>query len=319
MKTDLEAAAELLSSAQQVLVMGHRNPEGDCIASTVAMGLICDRLGLAVTLYNDDPVPENLLAMPGSDRLVDKVETGTTFDLAVVVDCGALDRIGRGTSLLEGLPILNLDHHVTNTFFGHVNLVRPEASSATEVVHELGEQLGLAMDPSLAEVIYWGVLTDTGSFHYSNATAKAFHLAGDLVSRGVDPWAVSSYLYENQPIARLRLLAAALQTLEVGPPGTYASIVLSEETFRLTGAGSDLTDGLINYPRSLRGVEIAVQFREIERHHYKISLRSKGAIDVGALASRFGGGGHRNASGLELRGTLEEVKVQLYTAILDLC
>jgi phosphoesterase RecJ-like protein len=167
----------------------------------------------------------------------------------------------------------------------------------------------------VATNIYVAVLTDTGSFHYSSSSPEAFEVAGEMVRRGVDPWAVAERVYETQSANRLRLLGRVLDSLEVSSGGKVASITTMRETLREFAAGKDALEGFINYPRSIVGVEVAVSFREEEGDVFRVSFRSKGRVDVSAVAARFGGGGHRNAAGCTVPGALPDVKRKVLEAL----
>jgi phosphoesterase RecJ-like protein len=167
----------------------------------------------------------------------------------------------------------------------------------------------------VATNIYVAVLTDTGSFHYGSSSPEAFEVAGEMVRRGVDPWAVAEQVYETQSALRLRLLGRVLGSLEVSPDGKVACIVTMRSDLREYAAGKDALEGFINYPRSIVGVEVAVSLREEEGDVFRVSFRSKGRVDVSAVAARFGGGGHRNAAGCALPGPLADVKKRVFEAL----
>ena len=165
-------------------------------------------------------------------------------------------------------------------------------------------------------------LSDTGSFRYSNADAEAFRVAGEMIALGVNPWDVAAGLYENQPELRMRLLALALQTLTISSCGRYGSVSVTTEMYNATGARAEHTDGFVNYPRSIHGVEVGLFFRQIGPDQFKVGFRSKGRIDVGAISREFGGGGHHNAAGAQLAGALDSVRSTVFQRVdqlLDSC
>ncbi len=170
----------------------------------------------------------------------------------------------------------------------------------------------------MAVCIYTAIISDTGSFRYSNANPEAFAVAGEMVEKGVDVWSVSSALYENQEERRLRLLAEVLPTLEVSRCGRLAAICSTLEMMKRTGTGAEQTDGFINYPRSVAGVEVAIYFREVEKGRFKVGFRSKGNVDVGSLARVLGGGGHHNAAGAVVEGSIDEIKPMVFGRVADL-
>lgn len=313
---DFSGVIAAVKAATNIVVVGHLNPDGDCVCAMSSAAMACRALGKNVALYNESPIPTNLMFLPGASTITQTFPQGC--DLAVVVDCGDLERTGKGQQYLQGMKMVNIDHHETNPFFGAVNVVVTEASSTGELIHDLCEFAGIPITPDLAKVIYCSIVSDTGSFHYDNATPHAFNVAAKMVALGVKPWEIASHLHENQPIERLTLLRMALETLYVSPRSDFASIDVTRKMLETSGASSDLVDGLINYARSLKGVEVAIQFRENKDQTYKVSFRSKGAINVARISQEFGGGGHHNAAGCTLPGPLEQVKAAMYAKVDEL-
>jgi phosphoesterase RecJ-like protein len=272
-------------------------------------------MGKTATVLNADPVPGNLLFLPGADTVVFE-EDGSRYDVAVVLDCGSPERTGRVAPELRKCPLLvNIDHHRTNGDRGELSLVDPDAAATGLLIHRVLSAMGYDICLDVATNIYVAVLTDTGSFHYSSSSPEAFEVAGEMVRRGVDPWAVAERVYETQSAHRLRLLGRVLDSLEVSAGGKVASITTMRETLREFAAGKDALEGFINYPRSIVGVEVAVSFREEEGDVFRVSFRSKGRVDVSAVAARFGGGGHRNAAGCTVPGAFPDVKRKVLEAL----
>jgi phosphoesterase RecJ-like protein len=272
-------------------------------------------MGKTATVLNADPVPANLLFLPGADTVV-FAEDGSTYDVAVVVDCGSPERTGRVAQELLKCPLLvNIDHHRTNGDLGELSLVDPDAAATGLLVHRILSAMKYEIGLDVAINIYVAVLTDTGSFHYGSSSPEAFEVAGEMVRRGVDPWAVAEQVYETQSVQRLRLLGRVLDSLDVASDGRVACITTLCEDLREFASGKDALEGFINYPRSIVGVEVAVSFREEEGGVIRVSFRSKGRVDVSAVAARFGGGGHRNAAGCTVPGTLADVKKRVLEAL----
>ncbi len=200
--------------------------------------------------------------------------------------------------------------------FGDIYYVDTDACATGVLIYRLLQAAGHPISLDVATCIYTTILSDSGSFRYSNANPEAFQVAGEMVGFGVDPWSIASGLYESQEFVRLRLLALALPTLRVSDCGLYASIAVSLEMYEQAEANAEATDRFINYPRSIRGVEVAIFFRQINDHSFKVGFRSKGNIDVGALARAMNGGGHHNAAGATVDGTLESVQGWVYDRVL---
>lgn len=309
MRGDLSAIRRVLREKDRFLIACHENPEGDAIGSELALALALRKMGKTATVLNADPVPGNLLFLPGAGTVV-FAEDGSKYDVAVVVDCGSPDRTGAlvGKELRKCPLLVNIDHHRTNGDRGDLSLVDPEAAATGLLIHRVLSAMGCEIGLDVATNIYVAVLTDTGSFHYGSSSPEAFEVAGEMVRRGVDPWAVAEQVYETQSAGRLRLLGRVLDSLEVYADGRVACITTMREDLREFAAGKDALEGFINYPRSIVGVEVAVSLREEEGGVFRVSFRSKGRVDVSAVAARFGGGGHRNAAGCTVPGTLADVK-----------
>ncbi len=302
-----------LRAGRRFLVASHVTPEGDTIGSQLALCLALQDMGKSVVAYNQDPIPRNIRFLPYAENIVNQIDPEATFDAAIVVDSADLSRVGPafGAVLPRCGTLINVDHHKTNTGFGDLCFNDPNASATGEVVYRLLKAIPVTITHEIAVNLYVTILTDTGSFHYTNSTPEAFRIAGELVSLGVRPWSVAEKIYESNPAARLRLLARVLDTLEVPPPGTIASITVTRAALEAAGCTADLTDGFINFPRSIEGVEVAIMYREEGPGLYKVSFRSRGNVDVAAIASQFGGGGHRNAAGCVVAGSLAEVKAKV--------
>jgi phosphoesterase RecJ-like protein len=312
---DLDAIARAIRGNDRFLIACHENPEGDAIGSELALALALRRMGKTATVLNADPVPSNLRFLPGADTIVFE-DDGSAYPVSVIVDCGSPDRTGRVGEVLSRSPLqINIDHHKTNGSYGHLRLIDPSAAATGLLVHRLLASMGEPIGLDVALNIYVAVLTDTGSFHYSSATPEAFRVAGEMVALGIDPWKVSEQLFESQEADRVRLLGRVLDSLALSSSGRFASITTTLADLAEFRATRDFLEGFINYPRSIAGVEVAVSFREEGDAEWRVSFRSKGRVDVADVAARFGGGGHRNASGCSVRGELPEVRRRIFEAL----
>ncbi len=312
-----------IKKGRKFLTVSHVSPEGDAVGSLLGITLALRSLGKDVTAYLEDPVPGTFDFLPGAETIVHSLEGAGPFDATFAVDCGQKERLGRGfTELKEPGTIINIDHHATNDRFGDVNVVEPDASAAGELVYDLVKAASIKITRDIATNLYVAIHTDTGSFRYSSATADSFTKAGELVRAGVNPWDISRRVYENYPARKYRLLGLVLSTLDIiktseDKDSDIATLVVTMDMFRKAGAEKDLADGFVNYARGIEGVGVGVLFREISTSEYKVSMRSKGDVDVAEIAMHFGGGGHRNAAGCALKGSLEEVKARVISAIRD--
>lgn len=310
----LDAIVPLLGSATRFLVASHESPDGDAIASTLALSNALREMGKDVVAFNRDGVPGDYRFLPGWEQVVTSVPIDAVFDVGFVLDAGELRRAGK--ELRSCCRVLvNIDHHPESENFGDIYWVDPQASATGALIYRLLQAAAWPISLEVATCLYTTILSDTGSFRYSNADPEAFRVAGAMVALGVDPWAIASGLYESQEEVRLRLLGLALPTLTVAPCGTFAAITVTTEMLTATGATAEHTDRFINYPRSVRGVEVAIFFRQLGANRFKVGFRSKGTVDVGTLARKLGGGGHHNAAGAEVEGSLPTIRELVFTQV----
>lgn len=316
---DLATAAGLIREADRILFFLHISPDGDSIGSTLAMVHALRRAGKQAIGVGVDPVPRNYQFLPGWDSLfVPWQDVQGEWDLACFLDCGDMERVG------DGLPIvarasrtLNVDHHTTNTVYGQHNYIDYTAAAVGELAYLLIRELGLPIDQTIATCLYTSIVADTGGFKYDSTRPRTHRIAAELLEAGAQPYEVATALFENESMARMALLAHALATLQVDPTGQIASLYVTREMLEQTGAGDEDVEGLVNYARSVTGVEVGVIFRETTDGRVRVGLRSRRRVDVGAVAFQFGGGGHARASGCGFGGgaTMEEVRTKVLSAI----
>lgn len=308
----INSIIEAISENSTFLITTHENPDGDAVGSSLALANYLKRLGKEVTVYYCDPLPDIYAFLPLAETVVNAIPA-RCYDVCFVLDVGEFRRAGPEVGAFKGIgKFINVDHHLACDNFGAINLIDPQASATGALVYRIIKAAGHDIDYETALCIYTAVITDTGSFRYSNANPEAFSIAGEMVAKGVNAWSIAEKLYESQPQKRLELLALALSTLYVSPRGDFASIAVTLDMYDKTCANAELTDGFVNYPRSIRGVEVAVFFREIKSGLFKVGFRSKGKVDVSALAAAFGGGGHHNAAGCTVASSLEEVRRDVF-------
>ncbi len=310
-KESMKRIAKLLKENDNFVITAHVNPEGDAIGSELAVYYMLKKLGKKCILVNQDDVPDNLKFLEGSELIKKELPRGINPDIAVIVDCPVLERTGRVAKYLNDIKcIVNIDHHVSNEFFGDFSWVESKCSSAGEMLYELSKEMGLDMGIDFATAIYTAIVTDTGMFNYANTSGDTHRIAGELLEKGVDPSVVHSEVYENKTVPEVMLLAKALSSLQFEEKGRFASIAIDREMYELAEDEDVSTAEFINYPRSIKGVEVAAFFKENEktRGYINVSFRSSGKIDVNAIASRLGGGGHKRASGCLVKGSLREAK-----------
>ena len=316
---DVPAIVAALADARRVLVTMHRFPDGDALGSALGLAQALREWGKQPTVYSADPVPTVFRFLPGAERVVDRVGAAERFDVSVSCDAGDAHRLGPDFPGPERRGLLvNLDHHPTTPRFGDLNLLDPGAASVGVLVHRLLVAAGRPPSRDTALALFVSLVTDTGSFRYANAGPEAHRLAASLLETGIDPWDVTSRIYESQPPERLALLSRVLGTLAVECGGRLASIAVTRAMREEAGTDEEIEGGFVAYPRSIAGVEVAICFREAEGDLVRVSLRSRGGADVSAIAARFGGGGHRQAAGCALAGRLPEIRERVLAAARDL-
>jgi phosphoesterase RecJ-like protein len=316
---DPKQALARLRAASRLLITSHAAPDGDAIGSELGLAELARALGIPSTIVNRDPNPAALSFLPGiADVLVSPelpANYARDFDLAVVLECPGLDR--PGLAGLDRLPTINIDHHLENDRYGEVNYVDEEAPAVGVMVLEMALSAGIRVTPTMATNLYTALVTDTGDFRYSNATQRAFAAGAHLVAAGARPHVIAEALWEHVPERIMRLTADVLETLELLADGQVALVWADRAMLERTGAHPEDTENLINLPRSIDGVRVAVMLKAFKDGAVRVSLRSRDDTDVQAVARRFGGGGHRNAAGCTVPGTLETARAAVLAAVLD--
>lgn len=316
-----EALIDAIRGGHRFLISSHVNPDGDAVGSEVGLSRLLRRLGKGATIWSLDPIPPLFTPLPGTERIHTGEEPPagfpTTYDHVITLECTELERCGLPG--LDALPVLNIDHHLGNGHYGAVNWVDSAAPAVGEMVLRLARALRLEPDPDIATALLMTIVSDTGGFRFSNATPAAFESAADLVRLGGDPERIAGWLYESRPLTSIRLLAEMLTTLEVDPgEPRVATAVLTDAMFQRAGASPADTEGLVDYPRSIAGVEAAALLRQVDEQRWKVSLRSRGEIDVQTIALQHDGGGHRNAAGCFVSGEADEARHTIVAELTEL-
>ncbi len=294
-----------IKKADNILLVAHINPDGDALGSELSLYPILKKMGKKVIVFNaTKPLPDYLDFLPNFNKVTDKLPKKT--DLTISFDCGSFDRLG-----LEEKPsfLINIDHHVSNTNYGDINLIEPNHASASEVVYDVLKANNIEIPTDTAVCIYTALVTDTGSFQYESVNDKVFECAADLVRCGVKPDFISKMLFQRDRLSRLRLLAKAYDTIEMCCDGKAAFVEVTKEMMEITGAIKEDTDTIVNSVRAIAPVEVACMLRE-EDDGIKISLRSKNYADVSKIAQKYGGGGHIRAAGATLKNQFDFEKVK---------
>ncbi len=304
----------LRSEKGSILILTHENPDGDALGSALALYLFLKKQGKNVFVGCKDRIPHFLDFLPHSDEVI-SLPDGNFYDIGIIVDSAGFYRAGVDVKVARRIRI---DHHVGGEFYGRYDYIDPKASATASLVYELIASWDESLiDGEIATCIYTGLATDTGFFRYSNTTEYTFELAKKLVHYGADPNYVYRMFSERESINKMKLISKVLETLTLYEDGMVAGVTIYDRFFKETGTDYSDSEGLVNYPRSIEGVEVAFALIEKpEEGVWKVSLRSKENVDVSKIAERLGGGGHKYASGAKIRaGSYEEALEKLLTEI----
>jgi len=303
-KTEIRDA---ILGRRRFLISSHARPDGDSIGSQLAMAYALEALGKEVHIVNADPAPEHYMEFPGVDRIeIARSIERSDADALIVMESGDLTRTG--VSGLEGRFTINIDHHQGNTNYGSLNWVDESAAACGEMVFDLIEALGVPLTIEIATHVYLAILTDTGSFHYSNITPKTFDISRRTVLAGVNPAAMARRVFDQNSFGKLKLIGALLAEMDLLDGGRLAAMYLNDDIMNATGTTYNDTEGLINLPLTAREIQAVVFFKLGADGDVHVSMRSKYDVDVRSVAARHGGGGHKNAAGFKVAGPLNAVR-----------
>ncbi len=304
---------KILKEKNSFLIVTHKNPDGDAIGSSFALYNVLKELGK--TVYIEIPTkPAYIYDFLEDYSIVEITSNSKDVEVVIALDSAEMHRCGLEKDYIKDKLLINIDHHKTNPGYGDINLIEPDAAAVGCIVYEILKINNFPITKKTAEYLYLSILTDTGSFRYSSTTPKTFKIAAELLEKGVEPWYIASNVYEREVPETYKLLALTLDTLELHLGGKLALLYTTQDMFKKTNTTADNTESFVNYARSIRGVEVGVFLREDEQCVFKISIRSKGNVDVSEIATRFEGGGHKNAAGGTIRAPLEEAKQKIIEA-----
>ena len=318
--TQIEAIRDEIFRRRRFLITSHARPDGDSIGSQLAMAYALDALGKQVRIVNADAAPDHYQEFPGMDRIeiaasVDRPDV----DAVIVMECSDLRRTG--VTGLEAEFLINIDHHAGNALYGTINWHDESAAACGEMVFSVIQALGVTMTEEIATHIYLAILTDTGSFHHSNITPRTFDICRQCVEAGVTPAVMARRVFDSNSFGKLKLIGALLDDMELADEGRLAVLHLDDEMLAATGSTHNDTEGLINLPLTAREIQAVVFFKATDTGDVRVSMRSKYDVDVRKVANEFGGGGHKNAAGFTVSGSLSDVRAgiveRLVQAIAD--
>ncbi|MEP7308661.1 MAG: bifunctional oligoribonuclease/PAP phosphatase NrnA [Acidobacteriota bacterium] len=297
---------DAIATRQRFVLCSHARPDGDSIGSQLAMAYALRALGKHVSVVNRDAAPAPMMVFPGVPEIEIAGRVDGAFDAAIIMECSDLARTG-----VEGLDqyfLINIDHHPGNSGYGQINWFDATAAACAELVYDVIGALGVPLSVEIATHVYLAILTDTGSFHYSGISPGTFDICREALIAGVDPVLVARSVYDSNSMGRLRMLGAVLNAMQVDDTGRVAVVFLDQAMAQAAGGTYEDTDGLVNMPLTVKEIQAVVFFKQAEGDEYRVSIRSKGNIDVGAVAKEFGGGGHKNAAGCTVRGGIDSLR-----------
>jgi phosphoesterase RecJ-like protein len=311
----LSQVVELIESKRRFAITSHMRPDGDSLGSSLGLCWLLRALDKDVEVIMRDPVPHAYRQLPGADDVRVTPAVDRPYHAVFVIECSDITR--PGLLNLEEQYVVNIDHHSTTALFGTINWIDSTASAVGEMVYNLCKATGVRVTREIAECVYTALITDTGSFHYSNTTERTFKVASELVRTGVRPAKTAEAVFASYPWSRIQLLGEVLSTARRDQSGRVACMRQPLGMQKNMQVSEESTDGFVNYPLTVAEVEAVALFKECEPGVYRTSLRSKGDVNVARVAEKFGGGGHRNAAGCTLKGTWEEVETEIMALLHD--
>ncbi|MDQ2745685.1 MAG: bifunctional oligoribonuclease/PAP phosphatase NrnA [Acidobacteriota bacterium] len=305
----LSQVVELIENKQSFAITTHVRPDGDGVGSSLGLCWLLRSLGKKAEIVLRDPIPVSYATLPGADEVKQVSEVNGKYDAVFVIECSDLARPG-----IDGLNAqftVNIDHHSTSEHFGTINWIDQTASAVGEMIYNLCKAIGGRISKDIAECLYLAIVSDTGSFHFSNTTDRTLKVASELIKVGVKPAAVSEVIYNSYPWSRIELMRQVLDTVRRDATN---KIAVMRQTLAMADTAESVdgdNNGFVNIPLAAKDIEAVLYMREVKPDAYRCSLRSKGDINVARVAEKFGGGGHRNASGLRVEGDWDELEAEI--------
>ncbi|OIP89992.1 MAG: hypothetical protein AUK24_05300 [Syntrophaceae bacterium CG2_30_49_12] len=305
----LSRIIDIINSYQVFLITSHVRLDGDALGSELALYHMLRRMKKEAVVYNQDETPQNYRFLPGNEIIVQQLPPLGEFDAAFVLDCSELERVGEAANKIGRIKrIIAIDHHISRGAFCEIAYIDHQASSTGELLYRFAEHMALELTEEMATNLYAAIMTDTGGFRYGSTRQSTLTAAGNLLGKGADPQWIAENIYESKPLAKIKLLMNVLETMTFDLGGKIGSLVVLRKAIESAGALQEHAEGFVDIPRSIEGVEVSILYNELSQNYFKISLRSKGKLNVEQIARAFGGGGHANASGCEIEGDIETVK-----------
>lgn len=314
METEYKMAIEEINKAKSIYIVSHIQPDGDNIGSLLGLGLALKKVDKDVFFLKTDNIPKDFLFLPNIELIKDY--DGGDIDLLITLDSSDEGRLGTNEELLaKAGKVINIDHHLSNTNYGHINIVDSDAAATCEMVFKLIKKLEIQIDKDIATCLYTGISTDTGSFMYENANEETHLIAAELLKIGIDKQEININIWQNKSLLKTKLFIKTLESLETYFDDKVAIVQVSRDNLRSIGASMEDSEGIVSFVRDIDTVEVAIMLKEFEEDEIKVSMRSKKYIDVSQVCAQFGGGGHKKASGCTINSNLKEAKKDLIDAL----
>lgn len=315
---NIEKAIDLVKKSNNIFIASHINPDGDNMGSSLALALALKKINKNIVVLKSDIIPTDFTFLPGIDLIKKYDDKLGDVDLFIALDCGDKDRLGENKSLIESAKkVINIDHHISNTNFGDINVVNPKAAATGELVYHFIKQMNIELDKDISTNIYTAINTDTGSFKYESVSSDTHRIVADLLDIGIDKTDININLYENMSFTRMKLFIKSLTTLETFNDGKIAVIEVTQDMLKETGASLEDSEGIISFIRKLSTVEAACILKELKKEDIKISLRTKRYLDASSICNKFNGGGHKRAAGCTIYKNIEEAKELIVKSIIE--
>lgn len=313
----IDNIVDKINESNNIYICSHVQPDGDNIGSMLALGLSLKVLGKNASILKADSVPVDYQFLPGIEMIKD-YEIIDNLDLFIVVDCSDEDRLGKNKKFLkEAKFTINIDHHISNTYFGDINMVDSKASATGELIYSIVSKLDIKLGKDIATNIYTAISTDTGSFMYESVTDKTHEIAAKLLRCGIDKDYINIKLYHSRSMERTNLFIKSFSTLKTYKDNKIAVVKVTQEMLQSTNTKLEDTEGIISFVRDIEGVEVACLLKEFGDKETKVSLRSKKDIDVSKISQAFNGGGHIRAAGCTIYENINDSAELIVEKIMD--
>jgi len=307
-ESQVDLGVKKILQSKNIYIASHIQPDGDNLGSILALGMALKKIKEEVFVLKSDSIPSDFLFLPMVEIIQD-YEYNDEIDLFISLDASDEERLGKNKDLIfKAKTVINVDHHISNNNFGHINIVDNNASATGELVYKLINRLNISIDKDIATCIYTAISSDTGSFMYDNTSAETHEITAELIRVGIDKSNININLYQNRSIERTLLFINALKTLNFYCENKVAIIKVTQDMVEKSNAKMDDTEGIVSFIREIASVEVAVLLKEFSEEEIKISMRSKRYIDVAKICNNFGGGGHIRAAGCTINAPINSTE-----------